>query len=81
MDKILVSGGAGYIGSHACKAIKAAGFEPVTYDNLITGWEDAVKYGPFERGDLLDRTRLDHVFAEHSPVEVMHFAAISHVGE
>ncbi|MBY6157448.1 UDP-glucose 4-epimerase GalE [Pseudooceanicola nitratireducens] len=81
MDKVLVTGGAGYIGSHACKALKAAGFIPVTYDSLVTGWEDAVKFGPFEKGDLLDRARLDQVFNEHQPIAVMHFAALSQVGE
>ncbi|WP_136636221.1 UDP-glucose 4-epimerase GalE [Pseudooceanicola onchidii] len=81
MKKVLVTGGAGYIGSHACKALRAAGFEPVTYDNLATGWQDAVKFGPFEQGDLLDRARLDEVFATHQPVAVMHFAALSQVGE
>lgn len=81
LEKVLVTGGAGYIGSHACKALRAAGFEPVTYDNLVTGWEDAVKFGPFEKGDLLDRARLDEVFAKHKPVAVMHFAALSQVGE
>ena len=81
MDKVLVTGGAGYIGSHACKALRAAGFEPVTYDNLVTGWEEAVKFGPFEKGDLLDRARLDEVFNTHQPVAVMHFAALSQVGE
>ena len=53
MTNVLVTGGAGYIGSHACKALKAAGFTPVTYDNLVTGWQDAVKFGPFEQGDLM----------------------------
>ena len=43
MTNILVTGGAGYIGSHACKALAAAGYTPVTYDNLITGWQDAVR--------------------------------------
>ena len=81
MSNILVTGGAGYIGSHACKALKAAGFTPVTYDNLITGWQDSVKFGPFERGDLLDRARLDQVFAQYQPVAVMHFAALSQVPE
>ncbi|MBN2630299.1 MAG: UDP-glucose 4-epimerase GalE [Rhodobacteraceae bacterium] len=81
MDKVLVTGGAGYIGSHACKVLKAAGFEPVTYDNLVTGWRDAVRFGPFEEGDLADRARLDRVFATHRPVAVMHFAALSQVGE
>ncbi|MBK0325760.1 UDP-glucose 4-epimerase GalE [Rhodobacteraceae bacterium F11138] len=81
MKTVLVTGGAGYIGSHACKALKAAGYVPVTYDNLVTGWQDAVKFGPFERGDLLDRARLDQVFAQYEPVAVMHFAALSQVGE
>lgn len=78
---ILVTGGAGYIGSHACKALKAAGFTPVTYDNLSTGWQDAVKFGPFEQGDLTDRARLDAVFAKHQPLAVLHFAALSDVGQ
>lgn len=81
MANVLVTGGAGYIGSHACKALKAAGFTPVTYDNLVTGWQDAVKFGPFEKGDLADRARLDEVFATYQPVAVMHFAALSQVGE
>ncbi|KAJ03844.1 UDP-glucose 4-epimerase GalE [Sulfitobacter mediterraneus] len=81
MNKVLVTGGAGYIGSHACKALRAAGFTPVTFDNLITGWQDAVKFGPFEQGDLLDRAALDAVFAKHEPIAVMHFAALSQVGE
>ncbi|MEM8576544.1 MAG: UDP-glucose 4-epimerase GalE [Pseudomonadota bacterium] len=81
MDHVLVTGGAGYIGSHACKALRDAGYIPVTYDNLSTGWQDAVKFGPFERGDLLNRARLDAVFAEYKPVAVMHFAALSQVGE
>lgn len=78
---VLVTGGAGYIGSHACKALKAAGYIPVTYDNLVTGWQDAVKFGPFEQGDLTDRARLDEVFAKYQPIAVMHFAALSQVGE
>ena len=80
MEHVLVTGGAGYIGSHACKALKRAGFVPVAYDSLITGWADAVKFGPLERGDLLDRARLDEVFARYRPVAVMHFAALSQVG-
>jgi UDP-glucose 4-epimerase len=78
---ILVTGGAGYIGSHACKALAAAGYQPVTYDNLVTGWQDAVKFGPFEQGDLMDRARLDAVFAKWQPIAVMHFAALSQVGD
>ncbi|HEY0274769.1 MAG TPA: UDP-glucose 4-epimerase GalE [Paenirhodobacter sp.] len=78
---VLVTGGAGYIGSHACKALRNAGYVPVTFDSLLTGWEAAVKFGPFERGDLADRARLDEVFAKWQPVAVMHFAALSLVGE
>ena len=81
MATVLVTGGAGYIGSHACKALKRAGHTPVTYDNLSTGWAEAVKFGPFEQGELLDRTRLDQVFAQYRPDAVMHFAALSQVGE
>ncbi len=81
MTNILVTGGAGSIGSHACKALKIAGYTPITFDNLVTGWQDAVKFGPFEQGDLTDRERLDQVFATYQPVAVMHFAALSQVGE
>ncbi|MFY0693140.1 MAG: UDP-glucose 4-epimerase GalE [Paracoccaceae bacterium] len=81
MSNILVTGGAGYIGSHACKVLAAAGFTPVTYDNLVTGWQDAVKFGPFEKGDLSDTARLDAVFRDYAPIAVMHFAALSQVGE
>ncbi len=78
---ILVTGGAGYIGSHACKALARAGYLPVTYDDLSTGWAEAVKWGPLEPGSLHDRARLDEVFARHRPQAVMHFAARSDVGE
>jgi UDP-glucose 4-epimerase len=81
MANVLVTGGAGYIGSHACKALAAAGFTPVTFDNLVTGWRDAVKFGPLVEGDLLDRPQIDAVFAEYQPVAVMHFAALSQVGD
>ena len=81
MSNILVTGGAGYIGSHACKLLKAAGYTPVTYDNLSTGWEDAVRFGPFEQGDLTDRDRLDEIFAAYQPTAILHFAALSQVGE
>ncbi|MEM8654460.1 MAG: UDP-glucose 4-epimerase GalE [Pseudomonadota bacterium] len=81
MTHVLVTGGAGYIGSHACKALRAAGFVPVTYDNLETGWRDAVKFGPFVQGDLMDRAALDAAFSDYAPVAVMHFAALSQVGE
>jgi len=80
-NNILVTGGAGYIGSHACKALRAAGYNPVTYDDLSTGWAEMVKFGPFEQGDLSDRSRLDEVLARWKPRAIMHFAALSQVGE
>lgn len=80
-DRVLVTGGAGYIGAHACKVLRHAGFEPVTFDNLSTGWEQAVKFGPLHRGDLMERATIDAALEEWRPVAVMHFAALSLVGE
>lgn len=78
--KVLVTGGAGYIGSHACKALAAAGHEPITYDNLSTGHDWAVRWGPLELGDILDAERLSQVVLRHRPDAVMHFAALAYVG-
>ena len=78
---ILVTGGAGYIGAHACKALAAAGFRPVAYDNLVYGQEDAVRWGPLERGDITDRSRLDSVIEAYDFAAAMHFAAFTYVGE
>jgi UDP-glucose-4-epimerase GalE len=79
--KVLVTGGAGYVGSHACKALYRAGYLPVAYDNLSYGHDWAVRWGPLETGDILDRQRLDDVIARHQPDAVMHFAAYAYVGE
>jgi UDP-arabinose 4-epimerase len=78
---ILVTGGAGYVGSHACKALAAAGFLPVVYDNLSRGHESAVKWGPLEVGDLADQPRLEAVMRKHRVTAVVHFAAFAYVGE
>ncbi len=78
---ILVTGGAGYIGSHACKALALAGHTPVAYDNLVYGHREAVLWGPLETGDINDRERLDAVIARYQPRAVMHFAAYAYVGE
>ncbi|MEM6277090.1 MAG: UDP-glucose 4-epimerase GalE [Pseudomonadota bacterium] len=80
-QRVLVTGGAGYIGSHACKALRAAGFVPVAFDNLSTGHGAAVKYGPLVEGDLLDRGSIDAALAAHAPIAVFHFAALSQVGD
>lgn len=81
MVRVLVTGGAGYVGSHACKALAAAGHEPVVFDNLSTGWRGAVRWGELVKGDLLDRDALQAAFRTHQPDAVMHFAALSTVGE
>ncbi len=81
MTSVLVSGGAGYIGAHACKCLAQAGFTPVVFDNFSTGWRDAARFGPVVEGDLMDRGALDTAFKQHAPVAVMHFAALSLVGE
>jgi len=77
---ILVTGGAGYIGSHACRALAAAGYLPVVYDNLSTGHKGFVG-GPLVVGDLLNRPVLARTLAQYNIQAVMHFAAASLVGE
>ena len=81
MQKVLVTGGAGYVGSHTCLRLAEAGFEPVVYDNLSNGHQAFVRWGPFEQGDICEAHRLDEVFAKHRPVAVLHFAALIEVGE
>lgn len=78
---VLVTGGAGYIGSHTCKALKEAGFIPVVYDSLTRGEANSVKWGSLIIGDLLDVEALERVFAEYKPFAVLHFAAFRNVGE
>jgi UDP-glucose-4-epimerase GalE len=78
---ILVCGGAGYIGSHMCKALARAGHVPVAFDNLSTGHREAVRWGPLVEGDLLDHDSLAGAFSAHRIDAVMHFAARSLVGE
>lgn len=78
---VLVTGGAGYIGSHACKALAKAGYTPVTLDNLVYGHRWAVKWGPFVHGDLADGNLLRRVLREYDIKAVMHFAAFAYVGE
>jgi UDP-glucose-4-epimerase GalE len=77
---VLVTGGAGYIGAHCCRALTAAGYHPVVYDNFSTGHRSFV-YGSLVTGDVLDKAALAGAFAGHDIVAVMHFAASSLVGE
>lgn len=79
--RVLVTGGAGYIGSHACKALAASGYEPVVYDNLSRGHRWAVKWGPLEEGDISDSSRVRAVIQRYQPAALMHFAAFTYVGE
>jgi UDP-arabinose 4-epimerase len=74
-EPILVTGGAGYIGSHTCKALAKAGYLPIVYDNLSTGHAYAVKWGPFVQGDLNDKAKLNEAFEIYRPKAVIHFAA------
>ena len=81
MGKILIVGGAGYIGSHVNKELSKRGFETIVYDNLIYGHREAVKWGMFEYGDLRDRGRLERIFNTYEIDAVFHFAAFAYVGE
>lgn len=77
----MVTGGAGYIGSHCCKALSESGYIPICYDNLSTGHRDFVKWGPFVAGDIRDIAKVTEVLRAHNVAAVMHFAAFSLVGE
>ncbi|MDB5410539.1 MAG: UDP-glucose 4-epimerase [Rhodospirillales bacterium] len=78
---ILVTGGAGYIGSHACKALAKGGFTPIAYDSLVYGHREAVRWGPLVEADLADRARLADTLRKYEIAAVMHFAAFAYVGE
>lgn len=80
MRAVLVTGGAGYVGSHICKAVAARGMLPVALDNLTTGHDWAVKWGPLVVADIRDMAALNLAFANHQPEAVIHCAALSLVG-
>ncbi len=80
-SRVLITGGAGYIGSHAVKEAARFGFEPITYDNLSAGHRWAVQAGDFVKGDLKDRAKLVKTFQKYKPIAVMHFASHIAVGE
>src|SRR5262245_10529199 len=81
MTAVLVTGGAGYIGSHTCKALAASGYRPVAFDNLSLGHRWAGRWGQRVEADLLDRATLEPVLREHEIAAVIHFAASAYVGE
>lgn len=80
-NRVLVTGGAGYIGSHTCKLLASVGYEPIVYDNLSGGFKKFVKWGPLVEGDLLDKALLQSTIETYRPIAVIHFAAKSSVGE
>ena len=80
-QSVLVTGGAGYIGSHTCKVLAAAGYRPVAFDNLSLGHRWAVKWGPLVEADLLDHEAIDRALREHDIRAVIHFAASAYVGD
>jgi UDP-glucose-4-epimerase GalE len=79
--RVLITGGAGYIGSHTAKLLAASGHTPIVFDDFTQGHDWAVKWGPLERGSLADQGRLREVFAAHKVEAVVHFAASALVGE
>lgn len=80
-DVIIVCGGAGYIGSHVCKALHDAGYYPVVYDNLSGGYASAVRWGALEVGDLRDKKSLSRVFERYKPAGVLMLAGLIAAGE
>jgi UDP-arabinose 4-epimerase len=81
MHPILVTGGAGFIGAHTCKALAAHGLRPIAFDNLSRGHRETVQWGPFVQGDILQPADLDRAFERYQPKSVIHFAALAYVGE
>jgi UDP-glucose 4-epimerase len=81
MANILVTGGAGYIGSHCCKELRLRGFNPITFDNLVYGYKDFVRWGDFYQGDLGIPQDIDTCFKQYRIDAVIHFAAYAYVGE
>jgi UDP-glucose-4-epimerase GalE len=80
MASVLVTGGAGYIGAHTAKALAEEGFRPVVFDNLSSGFREAVQWGPFVHGDVRDRDALARAMREHDVSAVIHFAGLIEVG-
>ncbi|MGF1462706.1 MAG: UDP-glucose 4-epimerase GalE [Maricaulaceae bacterium] len=79
-NTVLVAGGAGYVGAHACKALAAAGYTPVVFDNFSAGHRHNVRYGPLVEGDIRDKPAVASALRDHAPFAVMHFAASIEVG-
>src|SRR5262245_64486008 len=81
MARILITGGAGYVGSHCAKALGAAGHEGIVFDSLVFGHHEFVRWGKLVEGDIRNATALDAIYSTHRIDAVMHFAALAYVGE
>jgi UDP-arabinose 4-epimerase len=81
MTRVLVTGGAGYVGSHTCKLLAANGIKPIAFDSLTNGHREAVRWGPLIVGDIRDRAAVRTTLIEHEITAVFHFAALAYVGE
>lgn len=81
MKNVIVTGGAGYIGSHVCKIISKNGYNPIVYDNLSTGHRKFVKWGPFIKGDIIDFKKIKSVLLKYKAHAVIHLAAFANVRE
>ena len=81
MVSVLVTGGAGYVGSHTCKLLASKGIEPVTFDSLKNGHEEAVRWGPLINGDIRDKAAIGAALVQHRIEAVFHFAALAYVGD
>ncbi|HKT86542.1 MAG TPA: UDP-glucose 4-epimerase GalE [Novosphingobium sp.] len=81
MKTVLVTGGAGYVGSHCCKAFSRKGWRVITFDDLSRGWREAVRWGPLVEGSLLDGAAIEAAVCAARPDLVAHFAAFAYVGE
>jgi nucleoside-diphosphate-sugar epimerase len=81
MACILITGGAGYVGSHCAKALAAKGHDGIVFNNLTFGHREFIRWGPLVEGDIRDGAAFDHVFAAYDVEAVIHFAALAYVGE
>src|SRR5438270_4079179 len=81
MARVLVTGGAGYVGSHCAHALHSAGHACVVFDNLYSGHRDFVRWGPLIEGDIRDKEAVERIFSNHRFDAILHFAGLSSVAE